>query len=418
MRKIVIKGNNELSGNILIGGAKNSAVALLPAAILCDESSTIYNVPNISDKKDLIDIIKLLNCEVEENEDKITINSSNLQNKIIPAELSRKLRASYYFMGALLGKYKKVEMFFPGGCNIGERPINLHLKGFEALGATVQIIDDKYTITADELIGTDIYLDFASVGATINLMLASVKAKGITTINNAARETEIVNIATFLNNMGAKISGAGTSEIKIQGVQKLHKAMIEVIPDRIEAGTYIIAGALLGNNLKIHGVIKEHLEALLGKLKDMGVKFSLQNDILTIDKSNNLSETNIKTLVFPGFPTDLGQPMTVLLTQVNGKSYFEETIWDNRMGHVPYLLNMGANIIQNENKLIIKGKTPLIGKNVVATDLRGGAAMILAGLIADGKTIISDIEHILRGYENIIEKLSNCGADIKIIEEN
>ena len=416
MRKIVIQGGEELSGTIKISGAKNSAVALIPAAILSDEEVTIYNVPDISDRDALIKIIELLEGKVVLNGDSLTLDMSDIKNKVIPEELSKKLRASYYFMGALLGKYKKVEMYFPGGCNIGARPINLHLKGFEMLGAKVSYDCDKYIIEAEELKGARIYLDFASVGATINLMLAAVKAQGTTIISNAAREAEIVNIATFLNNMGAKITGAGTSEIKIVGVKKLGKAIIEVIPDRIEAGTYIIMGALLGKNLVIDGVIKEHVEALLSKLNDIGVKYEINHNKIIISKCENMKPINIKTLVFPGFPTDLGQPMAVLLTQTNGTSLFEETIWENRMGHIPYLNKMGAKITANGNHAVIIGPTKLKGEKVVATDLRAGAAMVIAGLIAEGETQIADIEHILRGYENIIEKLQNVGAKIELNE--
>ena len=418
MKKIIINGGNKLSGTINIGGAKNSAVALIPAAILSDENTTIYNVPNITDKQALIDILKALNCNVKDDNDSLKIDSSKLENIYIKEELSSKLRASYYFMGALLGKCKHVEIALPGGCNIGKssRPINFHLKGFEQLGATITVEDDKYIIHAEELNGSKIYLDFPSVGATINIMLAAVKAKGKTVIYNAAKEPEIVNIATFLNNMGAKITGAGTSEIKITGVDYLHKGIIEVIPDRIEAATYIIAGALIGDNLKINGVIEEHLESLLSKFNEMGIKYSIKDFELTISAADKIKHTSIKSQVFPGFVTDMGQPMCVLLTQANGISFFEETIYDNRMGHVKYLNNMGANIEIKDNTEIICGKTEYKGKKVKATDLRAGAAMVLAGLIAEGQTEISNVEHILRGYENIVEKLSNVGADTRIEE--
>lgn len=417
MKKIIIEGNNKLTGKIDIGGAKNSAVALIPAAILSDEYTTIYNVPNISDKKALIDILNLLNCDVEEDKDILKIDSSNLKNTIIPEEYSSKLRASYYFMGALLGKLKHVEICLPGGCNIGARPIDFHIKGFKKLGANVTVEDNKYIIDAEKLKGCDIYLDFPSVGATINLMLASVKAEGTTVLYNAAKEPEIVNIATFLNNMGAHISGAGTSEIKIEGVEKLNKAIIEVIPDRIEAATYAIAGALIGEDLEIKGVIKEHLGSLLSKFNEMGIKYTIDEDILKISKSENLKPVNITSRVFPGFPTDIGQPMSVLLTQANGVSMFKETIYEHRIGHVKYLNNMGADIKLNGNTLIICGKTQIKGKKVVATDLRAGAAMVLAGLVATGKTEISEINHILRGYENIIEKLTAVGAKISLVDE-
>lgn len=417
MKKILINGNKELSGEIKISGAKNSIVALIPAAILSDEEITIYNAPNISDTNSLIEIVEKLNGKVEYKDETLKIDCRNIKNCTIPEELSNKLRASYYFMGALLGKYKYAEIYFPGGCNIGSRPIDFHIKGFEKLGAKVTIDGSKYTISADKLTGARIYLDFASVGATINIMLAATKAEGTTYISNAAKEPEIVNVAVLLNNMGAKISGAGTSEIKIEGVNKLSSCVIDVIPDRIEAGTYAIIGALLGNNLKISGIIEEHIEALLSKLKEAGATIEVSENDLIINKAPKYNPINVKTLVYPGFVTDLGQPMSVLLTQADGMSIFEETIYENRMGHIKYLQKMGANVKLNGQTAIFTGRTPLHGQEVVATDLRAGAAMVVAGLIATGQTKISEINHILRGYENIVEKLRNVGADIKIIEE-
>lgn len=417
MKQLVIEGNHELSGEIKISGAKNSVVALIPAAILSDEIVTLYNVPDISDTSSLIDIINLLNGKVEYENETMTIDCRNINNVVIPEKLAKRLRASYYFMGALLSKFKSAEIYFPGGCNIGSRPIDFHIKGFQKLGAEVIIEGNKYIFKAEKLKGARVYLDFASVGATINIMLAAVKAEGTTYISNAAKEPEIVNIATLLNNMGAKITGAGTSEIKVVGVEKLGKGVVDVIPDRIEAGTYAIAGALLGNNLKISGIIEEHIDALLSKLKEMGVPLEIKNNYLIISKPLSFKPINVKTLVFPGFPTDLGQPMTTLLTQAEGLSIFEETIYENRMGHIKYLQKMGANIRVNDRTAIISGKTKLKGQEVTATDLRAGAAMVIAGLIANGTTTISEISHILRGYENIVEKLSNAGAVIKIVDE-
>lgn len=417
MKKIIIEGNRLLSGEIKISGAKNSAVALIPAAILSDEGSSIFNVPEISDTHNLLDIMKSLNCEYEFNDGELTINTKNLVNKTIEESKSNKLRASYYFMGALLGRFNKVTMYFPGGCKIGARPIDLHLKGFKKLGAKVKIAEnDKYIIEAKELKGARIYLDFASVGATINLMFASVKAKGTTVISNAAKEPEIVNIATFLNNMGAKITGAGTSEIKIVGVDYLGRTFIDVIPDRIEAGTYTIIGALVGKNLEITDIIPQHIESLTSKLKEMGVDIKIKESSVVINKCNKLKPINIKTLTYPGFPTDLGQPIVTLLTQCNGMSCFEETIYENRTGHIEYLNKMGADI-QNKNPIImVNGKTNLKGCEVVSTDLRAGASLIIAGLIAKGTTTIDNVEHILRGYENITEKLQKVGAKITLDE--
>ena len=417
MKRFKIEGQHELTGEIKISGAKNSVVALIPAAILSDEEVTLYNVPDISDTKALIEIIELLNGKTEYKDEVLKIDTRHIENKVVPEEMSKKLRASYYFMGALLSKYKYAEIYFPGGCNIGSRPIDFHINGFKKLGAEVTIEGNKYIFKAEKLKGARIYLDFASVGATINIMLAAVKAEGTTYISNAAKEPEIVNIATLLNNMGAKITGAGTSEIKIHGVKKLHKGVIDVIPDRIEAGTYVIMGALLGKNLKISGIIEEHLEALISKLKEMGVQMEIDNNSIVINRPKEYKPINVKTLVYPGFPTDLGQPMSVLLTQANGMSIFEETIYENRMGHIKYLQKMGANIIVNERTAIITGPAKLKGTDVTATDLRAGAAMVIAGLIARGTTKVEEIDHILRGYENIIEKLTNVGAKISIIEK-
>lgn len=417
MKKLVINGGSALSGEIKISGAKNSVVAIIPAAILSEEEVTIYNVPNISDTKSLIDIVELLNGKTKYENETLKIDTSNLINTTITENMSKKLRASYYFMGALLAKYNYAEIYFPGGCNIGARPIDFHIKGFKQMGVDVTIEGNKYIFKTKKLKGASIFLDFASVGATVNLMLAAVKANGTTTISNAAKEPEIVNLASFLNNMGARISGAGTSEIKIIGVKKLGKGVIDVIPDRIEAGTYLIAGAALGKKLTISGIIEEHIDALLSKLSEMGAELEIKSNQVTITAPKKLHGINLKTLVFPGFPTDLGQPMSVLLTQGEGISIFEETIYENRMGHIKYLQNMGADIKQSERTAIIKGPTKLIGTEVIATDLRAGAAMVIAGLIAQGTTTIIEIDHILRGYENIVEKLEHVGASIKIVDE-
>ena len=416
MKIMEIEGNKELHGTIRISGAKNATVALIPAAILTDEEATICNVPEITDTDALCDILNELNVDVKRASESIIINPQNMENVEIAEKYSKKLRASYYFMGALLGKFKKAVMYFPGGCSIGARPIDLHLKGFEALGATVKNEKNKYIVEAEELKGANIYLDIASVGATINIMLAAVKAKGTTIIDNAAKEPEIVNVATFLNNMGAKISGAGTSTIKIEGVEKLHNCFHEVIPDRIEAGTYIIIGALCGNNLKIDNIIPEHIDSLLSKLEEIGVDLEIGTDYVLVSKVKNYKSTNIKTLVYPGFPTDLQQPFSVLLTQCNGKSKVTETIWENRFMHVPYLKDLGADITVKNQTATIIGPTPLTGTSVVATDLRAGAAMVAAGLLATEKTVITNVEHILRGYESIVEKLTNVGAKIDIKE--
>lgn len=416
MKVLKINGKQTLSGTIRISGAKNASVALIPAAILSDDEVTICNVPEITDTDALSEILEFLGADVKRASESIIINPEGIKNKEIPKELSTKLRASYYFMSALLGKYKKVEMYFPGGCNIGARPIDQTLKSFKALGAEVIEKDNHYIITANELKGAHIYLDMPSVGATINSILASVKANGTTTIENAAKEPEIVNVATFLNNMGANIKGAGTSTIIIEGVDKLHGCYTEVIPDRIEAGTYIIAGALVGNKLKIDNIIPEHLEMLTMKLQEMGVDIEIGQDYITVSKIDNLKPVNIKTLGYPGFATDLQQPITALLTQCTGTSQLEETIYENRFQNVPYLNKMGANIKVVGKSIYINGPTNLIGTQVEATDLRAGACLILAALTAEGTTTITNIEHVLRGYENIVEKLTDVGALIELEE--
>ena len=380
MEVMEISGGRTLTGSIRISGAKNSSVALIPAAILSDGEVTICNVPEITDTDALTDILDFLGAKVHRASESIVVDSKSIENKLIPEDISSKLRASYYFMGA-----------YEDG--------------------------NKYIIDAERLHGANIYLDFASVGATINIMLAAVRADGITMIENAAKEPEIVNVATFLNNMGARISGAGTSVIRIEGVDTLNGCFHEVIPDRIEAGTYTIMAALVGKQLKIDNIIPEHLEALTSKLVEMGVKIEIGSDYFIITKPDSYKCVNLKTQVFPGFPTDLQQPFTVLLTQCKGTSHLEETIWENRFMHIPELEKMGAkiNLIDNHN-IEVTGPTKLIASTVKATDLRAGAAMVLAALIAEGQTTICDINHILRGYEGIIEKLSAVGAKIKIKE--
>lgn len=418
MKVLEINGGKPLTGTIRISGAKNASVALIPAAILADSEVTICNVPEITDTDALTEILEYLGATVKRASESVLINPTTIENKEIPKELSTKLRASYYFMAALLGKYKYVEMYFPGGCNIGARPIDQTLKSFRALGATVEEDNNKYKIYADKLKGAHIYLDMPSVGATINAMLAAVKAEGETTIENAAKEPEVVNVAVFLNGMGAKITGAGTSEIKIKGVNSLKGCYTEVIPDRIEAGTYVIAGALMGENLKIDNIIPEHIEMLTLKLKEMGVPINIGPDYIIVSKGNNLKPVSIKTQGYPGFATDLQQPVTTLLTQCEGTSTLEETIYENRFQNIPYLNKLGANIEIDGKQIHIKGKTELVGTTVEATDLRAGACLVLAGLLASGTTKVANIEHVLRGYENIVQKLTDVGADIKLKEEN
>ena len=416
MKVLEINGGKTLTGTIRISGAKNASVALIPAAILADSEVTICNVPEITDTDALTEILKFLGADVKRASESIVIDPTSIENKEIPKELSTKLRASYYFMAALLGKYKYVEMYFPGGCNIGARPIDQTLKSFRALGAIVEEEDNRYKIYANELKGAHIYLDMPSVGATINAMLAAVKAQGKTIIENAAKEPEVVNVAVLLNGMGADITGAGTSEIIINGVEKLSGCYTEVIPDRIEAGTYLIAGALVGDKLKIDNIIPNHIEMLILKLKEMGVDIEVGPDYIIVSATKNLKPVKIKTQGYPGFATDLQQPITTLLTQCEGTSILEENIYENRFQNVPYLNMLGADIEIDNKKIKVNGKTSLVGTKVEATDLRAGACLVLAGLKATGNTTITNIEHVLRGYENIVNKLTDVGAEIELKE--
>ncbi len=417
MKVLKIHGGKDLEGKVKISGAKNSAVALLPATILCDDTVTLHNVPDISDVDALVDILNYLGAKVDNyEEESYRIDTKQMQNREIIEEMSNKLRASYYFMGALLGKYKKAVVSYPGGCSIGSRPIDLHLKGFESLGAKIEYEENNIIISAEELKGSNIYLDFASVGATINIMFAAVKAEGTTIIDNAAREPEIVNIAMFLNSMGAKITGAGTSTIRIKGVKNMHSSVHEVIPDRIEAGTYIMIGACACKSLVVENIIPEHLEALTQKLLEMGVDLKIEDESIYVSNKNKLKAVKIKTQVYPGFPTDMQQIMSSLMTTAEGRSVIEETIYENRFQNLYEIKKMGANVEINSNKGYIFGPTKLRGKTVNATDLRAGASLVLAALIAEGTTTINNADYILRGYEHITEKLTSLGAKIELTQ--
>ena len=416
MKILEIEGNRPLIGSVGIGGAKNSAVALIPAAILSDNKTTLTNVPDITDIDVLCDILEFINVKVKRASGSVIIDPSHMENKVIPDSLSNKLRASYYFMSSLLAKYKYVCINFPGGCNIGSRPIDQTIKVFEALGATVKEEEFLFTISADELIGNEITLDMPSVGATVNALIVASRAKGTTVLNNAAREPEIVDLANMLNKMGAKITGAGTSTIKIVGVETMDGCFHNVIPDRIEAGTYIILGALMGTYMCVENINTEHLTCLLDKLTEMGVDLEINPDNVVVNAHSNLTAVDIKTLGYPGFPTDLQQPMVTLLTQARGKSQVLETIYENRFMNIPYLNKMGANISINERTATILGPNKLHGCDVEATDLRGAASLLLAALKAEGKTTIKNIDYLLRGYEDIIEKLTNLGAKIELKE--
>jgi len=411
---IKIEGGHRLNGMVRISGSKNATVALIPATILADGPVTIFGVPEINDVDALIELLFELNADVKKVKDHVVIDPSNLKNIMLESEAVGKLRASYYFMGALLGKYKHVRMKIPGGCNLGPRPIDLHIKGFEALGATIEYEEGLYDIKADRLVGNKIYLDIASVGATINIMLAAVKAEGRTIIENAAKEPETIDVANLLTKMGAKIRGVGTDTITIDGVKKLNGTFHEIIPDRIEAGTYLIFAAAMGNRVVIDNVIPQHLDALISKLEEMGVDLELVNDsIVVYGRKQNLKSINIKTQTYPGFPTDLQQPLTTLMTQAIGQSSVKETIYKERFKHCAELNKMGADILETGYaQSYINGNTKLKGTKVQATDLRCGAALVLAGLIADGVTEISDIYHIDRGYDEIDLKLNELGAKI------
>ncbi len=413
MEVLKIKGGRTLSGTIEIEGAKNGAVALIPAAILSDKVK-IKNVPDISDIKSLEIILDYLNVSCSRKENELFIDTTNLVNKPITLEYSKMLRASSYFMGAFLGKFKHAEMYFPGGCSIGERPIDLHLSGFEKLGATVIQEGDKYIIDADKLVGADIDLRVSSVGATINILFASVLAEGKTVIRNAAMEPEVGNVIDLLNNMGAKIRGKDTKEIVVEGVSELHGGEIDVIPDRIEAGTYIIAGVMNGRNLKVANVIPKHVASLTDKLLEMGADIEIGDDYVIANKVDHLKPINITTEVYPGFPTDLQQPITPLLIMADGESSVTELIYENRFQNVPYLAQMGANIGMCERTIKVKGPIKLKGKEVITTDLRAGAALILAALSAEGETTIKEVKHVLRGYAKLVNKLTAVGGEISL----
>ena len=416
MDKIKVIGRQTLSGKIYISGSKNSVVSLLPAAILSDEV-VIEKVPHISDVDNLEEILRYLGVKFSLESGTIHIDSTSMVNKPITLEYSSKLRASYYFMGVLLSKFKKVEISLPGGCNIGARSFDFHLKGFEKLGAKVTIKDDLYIIEADELKGATIDLPFPSVGATVNILLASVMASGKTIINNAASEPEIGNLIDFLISMGAKIKGKDTNKLEIVGVSKLSGGKVRVIPDRIEAGTYILAGVMNGDNLEICDVEPNYLTSFFEVLDEIGCDYKIEGDKVITNKVSHLKPVDIVTKVYPGFATDLQQPITTLLLQCDGVSTVKETIYENRFQNTKYLNEMGANIEVLGDTIKVYGPTSLKGKLVRTSDLRAGAALVLAALSAEGETTITDIKHLLRGYGDLIKKLTNVGAKIWLEDE-
>ncbi|EPM7479561.1 UDP-N-acetylglucosamine 1-carboxyvinyltransferase [Enterococcus faecium] len=419
MKKIVIKGNRPLAGEVTISGAKNSAVALIPAAILADSPVILEGVPDIQDVHSLIEILEIMGATVHFSNNILEVDPREIVSIPMPHGKINSLRASYYFMGTLLGKFGEAVVGLPGGCYLGPRPIDLHVKGFEALGAEVTNEHGAMYLRTENkgLRGNRIFMDVVSVGATINVMLAAVKAKGQTVIENAAREPEIIDVATLLNNMGAKVRGAGTDVIRIEGVETLHGCRHFMIPDRIEAGTYLALAAAVGNGIKVKNVIFEHLESFIAKLQEIGVHMKISEDEIEVYPSKELKPANIMTYPYPGFATDLQQPLTALLLMTTGTSEIIDTIYAKRVNHVPELARMGADITVEGNMIIVNGPNKLHGTEVVASDLRAGACLVIAGLLAEGTTTIYNVDYILRGYDHIIEKLTALGASIEMIEE-
>ncbi|NMD70041.1 UDP-N-acetylglucosamine 1-carboxyvinyltransferase [Bacillus sp. DNRA2] len=412
MEKLKIAGGYPLKGTVRISGAKNSAVALIPATILAESPVTIEGLPDISDVQILKGLLEEIGGTVDISNNEMTVDPTSMISMPLPNGKVKKLRASYYLMGAMLGRFKKAVIGLPGGCHLGPRPIDQHIKGFEALGAKVTNEQGAIYLRADELRGARIYLDVVSVGATINIMLAAVRAKGRTIIENAAKEPEIIDVATLLTSMGANIKGAGTDVIRIDGVDHLHGCRHTIIPDRIEAGTYMILGAAVGQGILIDNVIPVHLESLIAKLREMGVKIEESDEQVFINPAEKLKAVDIKTLVYPGFPTDLQQPFTSLLTRAEGSAVVTDTIYGARFKHIDELRRMNANIKVEGSTAIINGAVQLNGAKVKASDLRAGAALVIAGLMAEGVTEVTGLEHIDRGYSHIVEKLQGLGATI------
>lgn len=417
MEQYVIKGGRPLRGEVSIGGAKNAALAILSAAVMADETVTVDNVPDVRDCNVLLEAIEAIGARVERvSPHTVKINGSTITDVRVDYDYIKKIRASYYLLGALLGKYQNAEVALPGGCDIGSRPIDLHLKGFRALGAEVDLSHGLISAKAEELVGTHIYLDKVSVGATINIMMAASMAKGKTIIENAAKEPHVVDIANFLNSMGAAIRGAGTDVIRIVGVEKLHGTEYAVIPDQIEAGTFMFAAAATGGDVMVKGVIPKHLEATTAKLLEVGCTIEEYDDAVRVISDGNLRHTQVTTLPYPGFPTDMQPQMTVLLGMASGTSTVTESIFENRFRYVDELIRMGANIKVEGNIAIIVGVDKYTGARMSAPDLRAGAALVIAALAADGITVIDDIHYVERGYEHFEDKLSELGALIEKVD--
>ncbi|WP_459763309.1 UDP-N-acetylglucosamine 1-carboxyvinyltransferase [Alkaliphilus crotonatoxidans] len=416
MSKILIEGGRKLQGKVEIGGFKNAAVAIIPAAVLAGDKCIIENLPKISDVGTLSKILINLGANVVQRDlNTLEIDTTNMERCFADYEIAKELRASYYLLGAGLGRFKRARVVYPGGCSIGTRPIDQHIKGFEALGAKVSIEHGIISVEADRLVGTEIFLDVVSVGATINIMLAATMAEGYTVIENAAKEPHIVDVANFLNCMGADIRGAGTDVIRIKGVKALKGCHHMVIPDQIEAGTYMIAAAATGGDVTLTNVIPKHLEAITAKLKEMGVEIIENGDSLRVVANRPLRNINVKTLVYPGFPTDLQQPMSSLLTVAKGTGMVTETIFEGRFKHVDELKRMGADIKVEGRVAVIQGVKKLMGAKVCASDLRAGAALLVAGLMAEGETEIENVHFIERGYDKFEEKLISLGGRLRRI---
>jgi len=414
MEQYIIKGGNPLVGEVDIAGAKNAALAILAAAIMTDETILIENLPDVRDINVLLEAIEGIGAIVNRiNRSTVRINGSTIRDVSVDYEFIKKIRASYYLLGALLGKYRHAEVPLPGGCNIGSRPIDQHLKGFKALGADVDILHGAIIAKADNLHGSHIYLDVVSVGATINIMMAAAMAPGRTTIENAAKEPHVVDVANFLNSMGANIKGAGTDVIRIKGVEKLHKTEYSIIPDQIEAGTFMFAAAATGGDITVRNVIPKHLEATTAKLEEIGCEVEEFDDAVRVRASRRLRRTNVKTLPYPGYPTDMQPQITVALALAKGTSIVTESIFENRFKYADELTRMGAHIKVEGNSAIIDGVDRLTGARVSAPDLRAGAALVIAGLAAEGITIVDDIVYIQRGYEDFEGKLRSLGAEIE-----
>ena len=414
MEQYIIKGGNPLVGEVEIGGAKNAALAILAAAVMTDETVIIENLPDVRDVNVLLQAIKGIGAQVDRvNKHTVKINGSTIGDLSIDYEYIKKIRASYYLLGALLGKYKRAEVALPGGCNIGTRPIDQHLKGFRALGAQVRIEHGLIMAEAKELVGSHVYLDMVTVGATINIMLAASMAEGSTIIENAAKEPHVVDVANFLNSMGANIKGAGTDVIRIKGVSKLHKTVYSIIPDQIEAGTFMMAAATTKGDVTIKNVIPKHLEAITAKLIEIGCEVEEFDDAIRVVASKGLNSTQIKTLPYPGFPTDMQPQISVVLALSQGTSIVTESIFENRFKYVAELGRMGAAIKVEGNTAIIDGVEKFTGAQVSAPDLRAGAALVIAGLVAEGFTVVDDIMYIERGYESFDKKLQSLGAVIE-----